>query len=131
MSLDFRVRVLRTGSPNSIPGSRQPSKKSTWGDRHSIEDAFVTGFRVEDKPRDVTITFIINSAPRDVRGPTVDARLVGVFPTIRQTIEDRYGKKITVDRDMFGERRRKKIAGPLAVMEDGEVTITWPPEKKK
>ena len=41
--------------------------------------------------------------PSSVKGPQVDAELVGVFPTVGQTIEDRYGKPIECDTDINGK----------------------------
>ena len=67
------------------------AKKSSFGDEKSIVDPYVTGFAIKDHPRGAAITFTMNDAPFGVQGPQVNAELVGVFATVGQTIEDRYG----------------------------------------
>jgi hypothetical protein len=99
--------------------------KSAFGDEHSVVDPYVTGLAVKDHPLGATITFSVNDAPFGVQGPRVSAELVGVFPTVGQTIEDRYGRPITVDTDINGQRFPKPIAGPLADLKRGRNTITW------
>jgi hypothetical protein len=63
--------------------------------------------------------------PLPVAGPWVDAGLVGVLTTIGQTIEDRYGKPITVDTDLTGAKRAQAIPGPLAELKPGRNRIVW------
>ncbi|MFC1635231.1 hypothetical protein ACFL5Z_10360 [Planctomycetota bacterium] len=60
-----------------------------------------------------------------MQGQQVNAELVGVFPTVGQTIEDRHGHPITVDTDINGRKFAKLIAGPLADLNKGKNTITW------
>jgi hypothetical protein len=67
----------------------------------------------------------MNDAPFRVQGPWVNAELVGVFPTVGQTIEDRNGNPITVDTDLNGRRFTKPVAGPLANLTQGQNAITW------
>ena len=81
---------------------------------------------IKDHPRGATITFSVNDAPFGVQGPQVNAELVGVFPTVGQTIEDRYGKPIEVDADINGKEYTRPIAGPLADLQNGPNTIVWP-----
>jgi hypothetical protein len=88
------------------------AKRSTFGDRHSLVDAAGTGFARKDSPSGVTITFTVPDATLGVKGPKVDAKLVGIFPRIKQSIEDRHGKPITVDRDLIDLKK-------------GRNTITW------
>jgi hypothetical protein len=101
------------------------ARKSTFGDEHSAVDSYVTGLTIQDQPRGVTITFSVNDAPFGVQGPLVDARLVGVFPTVGQTIEDRFGKPIEVNADIDGKTYARPVAGPLASLTKGLNTITW------
>jgi len=99
--------------------------KSSFGDEHSLVDAYVTGLSVKDDPRGATITFSVDDATLRVWGPRVDAELVGVFPTVGQTIEDHSGKPITVDTDINGRGFTKSLPGPLANLAEGRNTITW------
>lgn len=60
-----------------------------------------------------------------MNGPQVNAGLVGVFPTVGQTIEDRYGHPIKVDTDINGRKYSQPVAGPLADLKQGLNTIVW------
>jgi hypothetical protein len=102
------------------------AKKSSFGDVNSTVDPHVTGFTIKDQPRGVTITFTMNDAPFGVQGPQVNADLVGVFATVDQTIEDRYGHPIKVDTDINGKPYSRPIAGPLADLRKGSNTTVWP-----
>jgi dienelactone hydrolase len=102
------------------------AKKSAFGDRNSVVNPHVTGFAVQDHPRGATITFSANDASLGVAGPRVNAELVGVFPTVGQTMEDRYGNPIEVNADINGKPRTRSIAGPLADLKTGLNTIVWP-----
>jgi hypothetical protein len=101
------------------------AKRSSFGDEHSIEDSFVTKFEREDHPLGVTVAFTIDDLPFRVKGSWVDAKLVGVLPTVGQTIEDRYGKAIKVDADLNGRKRTQPTPGPLADLKRGRNTIVW------
>jgi hypothetical protein len=101
------------------------ARKSTFGDEHSVVDPYVTGLTIKDQPRGATITFSVNDAPFGVQGPLVDARLVGVFPTVGQTIEDRFGKPIEVNADIDGKTYARPVAGALASLTKGLNTIAW------
>jgi hypothetical protein len=102
------------------------AKKSAFGDENSVVDPHVTEFTIKDQSRGATITFSMNEPPFGVKGPRVNAELVGVFPTVGQTIEDRYGHPIQVDTDFNGRKYSRPIAGPLADLKQGENTVTWP-----
>lgn len=102
------------------------AKKSAFGDEHSVVDPSVTGFAITGQPRGAIIAFTAPDAVFRVRAPRVDAALVGVFPTVGQTIEDRYGRPIAVDTDFTGRRFAKPVAGPFADLKPGRNTITWP-----
>jgi hypothetical protein len=102
------------------------AKKSSFGDTNSVVDPYVTGFAIKDQPRGAVITFSVNDADIGVKGPQVTAKLVGVFPRVGQTIEDRYGKPIQVDTDINSKKYSQPIAGPLADLRKGPDTIVWP-----
>ena len=99
--------------------------RSAFGDAHSIVDPLKTGFRREETPLGVTFTFAVGKAALDLRGPRVDAALVGVLPTVKQTIEDRHGKAISVDTDIRGLNRQDRVPGPLAGLKPEGNAITW------
>jgi hypothetical protein len=101
------------------------AKKSSFGDQNSLVDPFVTGLAVEDRPLGATVTFSVNGATLQVNGPRVGAELVGVFPTVGQTIEDRYGRPITIETDINGKRFPHAIPGPLATLNAGKNEISW------
>ena len=101
------------------------AKPSSFGDKHSVVDAYVTGLAIEDHAQGATIAFSVNDAPLRVQGPRVDAKLVGVFPTVGQTMEDRHGHPITIDTDLNGENWLRPLPGPLASLKRGDNTITW------
>jgi hypothetical protein len=101
------------------------AKKSSFGDRNSVVDPHVTGLAVKDHPRGTTITFTVSDAPLRRQGPQVNAKLVGVFPTVGQTIEDRHGHPITIDTDLNAKTFPRPIPGPLADLRRGMNTITW------
>ena len=101
------------------------AKKSTFGDEHSAVDPHSTGLTIKDQPRGATVTFSVNDAPFGIQGPLVGAKLVGVFPTVGQTIEDRFGKPIAVNADINGKVYARPIAGPLADLTKGLNAITW------
>jgi hypothetical protein len=100
------------------------ARKSTFGDEHSFVAAAAADVTRQETPLGVTIAFSITK-PLPVAGPWVDAKLVGVLPTIGQTIEDRYGKPITVDTDITGAKRTQAIPGPLAELKPGINQIVW------
>jgi len=101
------------------------AKKSSFGDENSVVDPYATGLAVKDHPLRVAITFSMNDAPFHVKGPRVNAELVGVFPTVGQTIEDRYENPIEVNADINEKKHTQPIAGPLADLKKGINTIVW------
>ncbi|HYW80478.1 MAG TPA: right-handed parallel beta-helix repeat-containing protein, partial [Thermoguttaceae bacterium] len=58
------------------------AKKSSFGDEHSLVADDKAGLVVEDRPLGVAITFTIGDGPLRVNGPQVNAKQVGVFPTV-------------------------------------------------
>ncbi len=105
------------------------ARKSSFGDENSAIDPHVTGFTIKDHPQGATITFSVSDAPFQVKGPRVNAELVGVFPTVGQTIEDRYGNPIETNADINGKKYKRPICGPLADLQSGVNTIIWPVEQ--
>jgi hypothetical protein len=101
------------------------AKKSTFGDAHSVVDPLAADVVVEEQPLGVTITFSIPDAPLRVNGPRVCADLVGVFPTVGQTIEDRDGHPLTIDTDINGDAFSPPLPGPLSSLQRGKNTVTW------
>jgi len=99
--------------------------KSSFGDEHSIVEPFETKVNLEGNPLGVTISFAMNDAVSRLKGPWVDADLVGVFSTVGQTIEDRFGNPIRVDTDINGKKFVKPVAGPLADIHQGKNTFEW------
>jgi len=130
----FNNIFIRRGLDNvkNAPGYRsdynvflEGAKKSSFGDEHSLVDPMVTGFTHEDHPLGVSIKFSVNDVPSRLKGPLVDAKLVGVFSTVGQTIEDRYGNSLKVDTDIHGQKFTRSVAGPLANIKQGKNTLTW------
>jgi alpha-N-arabinofuranosidase len=105
------------------------AKKSSFGDDHSVLESCAAGFAVEDHPQGATISFSIGETPLRVSGPQVCAELVGVFPTVGQTIEDRDGNPLAVGTDINGREFSRPIPGPLADIKPGQNTITWSAHK--
>jgi len=101
------------------------ARKSPFGDEHSVVDPTVTRFAIDDHPRGATITFSVGEAALGMNGPRVDAGLVGVFPTVGQTIEDRDGNPIAIDADRSGDPFSPPVPGPLAKLQPGRNTIVW------
>jgi hypothetical protein len=101
------------------------AQKSTFGEEHSITDSFITGFAYEDISEGIKIRYSIDALLLGRKYPWVDDKLVGVLPTVGQTIEDRHGHPITVDTDFFGRKRSRPVAGPLADGKGGAQTIAW------
>jgi hypothetical protein len=104
------------------------AKKSTFGDKNSLVLDDASNVTIEDDEHGAAITFSVPKAVLQQNGPVVDAKLVGVFSTVGQTIEDRYGKPISVDTDMLGVKYSKCVPGPLAIatLRAKENVVTWP-----
>ena len=101
------------------------AKKSRFGDEHSIVAAFDAKVERKDDPLGVTIEFSIDEAASRLTGPWVDGKLVGVLPTVGQTIEDRHGKPIRVDADLHARHRAQPLPGPLADPKPGRNSLAW------
>ncbi|MBN2593117.1 MAG: right-handed parallel beta-helix repeat-containing protein [Sedimentisphaerales bacterium] len=101
------------------------AQKSSFGDEHSIVESFVTGFTIENHPLGATIKFSLNDVVSRLKGPLVDAELVGVFSTVGQTIEDRFGNPIKVDTDINGKKFTEPVAGPMWDIQSGNNTLEW------
>lgn len=107
------------------------AKKSTFGDKNSKIDSHITGFAIKNDPLGAIITFNMNNAPFGIKCPVVDSKLVGVFPTVGQTIEDREGSKITVNTDINGRKFTNPVPGPLSDLKQGVNTVTWSYKKSR
>ena len=101
------------------------AQKSSFGDMNSVINPFVTGCSVHDQPQRATVTFSIDDTTPGTICPLVNAKLVGVLPTVGQTIEDRGGNPITVNTDINGKRFSRPIPGPLADLQRGKNVIVW------
>jgi hypothetical protein len=99
--------------------------RSAFGDEQSVVDPSVTGFAITGAPQGATVTISVPDTLFSVKPPQVNAAMVGVFPTVGQTIEDRYGKPITVDTDFTGARFTAPVAGPLADLRPGKNSVGW------
>jgi hypothetical protein len=105
------------------------AKKSSFGDEHSIVDPVAARFSREDSPLGVAIRVHVDEAVFGLKGPWVDSALVGVLPTVGQTIEDASGQPIRVDTDLLGHQRVAPVVGPLASLRPGENTWLWSAKK--
>ncbi len=101
------------------------AKKSSFGDEHSVTEPGAARFRRDDSLLGVSLRFTLGDAAVRLKGPWVGAELVGIFPTVRQTLEDRHGRPIRVDTDLPGQARAEPLAGPLAEPTAGENTFQW------
>jgi len=101
------------------------ARPSSFGDQNSLVAADAAGVAIEDHPSGATVTFSIPEAVLRISGPKVNAELVGVFPTVGQTIEDRDGNPIAIDTDINGKTFSRFIPGPLANLQRGKNAITW------
>jgi hypothetical protein len=106
------------------------AKKSSFGDNNSVVDSHVTAFTVTNRHLGAMIKFSMNDAPFRVKGPRVNGELIGVFPTVGQTIEDRDGNPIEVNADLNGKKYERPVAGPFADIKRGVNTIAWQIEQR-
>jgi hypothetical protein len=101
------------------------AKRSRFGDEHSVESPAGVELKREERRTGVVISYTLPEAVSQLRWPVVDAALVGVFQRVGQSIEDRDGRPITIDRDISGAKRTRTVAGPLADAVAGRNTIEW------
>jgi hypothetical protein len=101
------------------------AKKSSFGDEHSVVDTVKTRLRREDSQLGVSISFQVPQISLRLNAPWVDGDLVGILPTVGQTIEAASGQAIRVDTDLFGQKRAASVAGPLADLKPGENVLHW------
>ena len=98
--------------------------KCAFGDGHSrVDSSFSTAFNMQETSRGVSINFKMNQVPFNIEIPLISGNLIGSFTTTGQTIEDRYGKPITVNTDINGRSFRDPVAGPVSDLKPGENTI--------
>jgi hypothetical protein len=101
------------------------ARRSSFGDAHSVEDSFSTGFKIETRPTGATLRFSMSKAYGQVASPIIDQKLVGVFSTIGQAIEDQQGKAITVNTDFNGKSFKTPAVGPISDLSEGINAISW------
>lgn len=101
------------------------AKGSRFGDEHSVESPEGIDLKREDNRTGVLIRYRLPESVSQLRCPVVDAGLVGVFQRVGQSIEDRDGRPITVDRDVNGAKRTTTVPGPLAEAVAGSKVIEW------
>jgi hypothetical protein len=101
------------------------AKKSSWGDRSSVESLFAPVITRTESDHGVKIEFTLNQDAVDATSPWVSAKMIGILDPSEQSIEDRYGNPIGVDRDIRGQKRLKPIPGPLAAPVCGTNSIEW------
>jgi len=106
------------------------AQKSSFGDEHSLADSVAARFSREDSPLGVSIGMHVNEALIGLKGPWVDGALVGVLPTVGQTIEDACGQPVRLDTDLLGQPRAAPVVGPLANLTPGENTLDWSAQKR-
>jgi hypothetical protein len=105
------------------------ARPSSFGDVHSLVDQYVTQLTVTDQPFGATVSFSVPDSVSGRQGPHVDAQLVGVFPTVKQSLEDRNGNPIAIETDISGTHRLIPVPGPLAALHGGTNTIAWSLQK--
>jgi alpha-N-arabinofuranosidase len=101
------------------------ARPATFGDAHSAVAALAVGLRREDSASGILLVFQMNEAPLGIQAPRVDAGMVGVFPTVGQTLEDCQGRPIGVTADLAGRRFEPPVPGPLATLQAGENRLSW------
>jgi hypothetical protein len=106
------------------------AKKSSFGDEHSLVDSAAARFSREDNPLGVSLRMHVDEALIGLKGPWVDSDLVGVLPTVGQTIEDASGRSLCVDTDLLGQPRTAPVVGPWANLAPGENSLHWSMKKR-
>jgi len=107
------------------------AEKSSFGDDHSIIDAFETSLILKEHELGVEISFVANNSPFEIKAPLVNGDLVGVFTTTGQSIEDYLGNPITVDMDFNGKKFKNPVPGPISDLKEGRNSIRWSHTKNK
>jgi MYXO-CTERM domain-containing protein len=92
------------------------AKKHDTEDVNSIfKPSFHAYYKLDVVASGVQITFVTDTAPRDVAAPLITRDYIGINTTTGQGIENHDGTPITVDTDIFGAARDKThpSAGPF------------------
>lgn len=105
--------------------------KSSFGDAHSKTKPLLSRFSIKGRRTGTLVSFSVKASLLHTGGPQVNSRLVGVFPMVKQTIEDRDGRPIRVDTDFLGYPRRQPLAGPLADPKTRVTKIGWSMKKPR
>jgi hypothetical protein len=101
------------------------AEPSVFGDTNSVGEAASSLFKIQEDARGVTITYALPASALDMPNPWVDTKLTGVFPTLGQGLEDRFGQPIRVDVDYAGYKRELPKLGPLANPSRDSNIIVW------
>ena len=101
------------------------AKPASFGDTHAVTDPASANFTIESRDNGASVSFVTNDAYSQWQGPLVDSTLAGIISTTKQTLEDKNGAKIVVNRDVSGEEFTKPRPGPLANLKQGINHLTW------
>jgi hypothetical protein len=80
----------------------QGSQKSTF-DAHSVVNTQVTGFALQADTNQVTISFTAGTAPSTVKGPQVNAAMIGRIGRMSAFIESHAAQQISINTDYYNK----------------------------
>jgi hypothetical protein len=103
----------------------QGAKKTTYADTHSVESDHQTRYHLVDHPQGVTITFTVDGSPFGMNNPLVNAALIGHFRVVKQSLEDKDGKPISIASDINLVPYSPVVPGPFADLKNGENSYTF------
>ena len=106
------------------------AKPASFGDAHSLADPTAANFKIVSNDKGAVVSFFVSDAYSQWQGPVVDSALVGVNSITKQTIEDKNGAKIVVNRDYYGREFTTPTPGPLANLQKGMNQLTWNLQKR-
>ena len=106
------------------------AKPASFGDAHAVTDPTAANFQIVSHDKGVVVSFFVSDAYSQWQGPVVDSTLVGVNSITKQTIEDKNGVKIVVNRDYYGREFNSPTPGPLAKLQKGNNQLTWSLQKR-
>jgi alpha-N-arabinofuranosidase len=116
------------GAPGMVVDNNlflEGAKGFSFADTKSVVDPFQTGFKLESRPNGVTLSLSMNKSFQQVNTALVNDKLVGIFTTTGQTIEDKNGNGITVNTDINGKLFKKPVVGPVSTLNEGANSIVW------
>ena len=106
------------------------AKPASFGDAHAVVDPTAANFKIESSDNGASVSFFITNAFSKLQGPLVDSTLAGVISTTKQTLEDKHGEKIVVNRDYSDREFTTPTPGPLANLKPGTNLVTWSLKKR-